>query len=93
MVIGVLNVRLVMREAHSLKDRRRVIKSLKDRLRNRFNVAVAEVGDRNQHRSAELGICTVGVEQAHLNALLSKVLNAIRTAPGAELVGEDMEFF
>ena len=93
MVIGVLNVRLAIRESHSLKDRRRVVKSLKDRLRNRFNVAVAEVGDRDRRRVAELGICTVGMEQTYVNGLLSQVVNLIRRTPGAELVGEEMEFF
>ena len=93
MVIGVLKVRLAIREAYSLKDRRRVVKGLKDRLRNRFNVAVAEVGDRDRHQSAELGICAVGMEQTFINGLLSQVVNAIRSAPGAELVAEEMEFF
>jgi len=93
MVIGTLKVRLALREAGSLKDRRRVVKGLKDRLRHRFNVAVAEVGERNRPRSAALGICTVGMERPFLNQVLSQVLNTIRATPGAELIDEEMEFF
>ena len=93
MVIGVLKVRLAIREAQSLKDRRRVVKALKDRLHARFNVAVAEVDERNYAKSATLGVCAVGMEKAFVNGLLSQVVNAVRAAPGAELVGEEMEFF
>lgn len=93
MVIGVLKVRLAIREATSLKDRRRVVKGLKDRLRSRFNVAVAEVDERNRPRSAALGICAVGMERPFINGVLSQVVNTIRMTPGAELVDEEMEFF
>ena len=45
MVVGILELKIVIRDARSLKDKRRVIKSLKDRIRNDFNVSIAEVGD------------------------------------------------
>jgi uncharacterized protein YlxP (DUF503 family) len=93
MLVGVLRVKLVIREAHTLKDRRRVVKSLKDRLSHRFNIAIAEVGERDRPQVAELGICTVGVEKAYVNGLLSQVLNMIRSHPAADLVDEQMEFF
>ena len=93
MVIGVLRIRLALREARSLKDRRRVVKALKERLRQRFNVAVAEVEERDYPQSATLGVCTVGMERSFVNAVLSQVVNAVRLAPGAEMVDERMEFF
>ena len=93
MVVGVLRIRLAIRGAHSLKDRRSAVKSLKDRLRNRFNVSVAEVGDRDHWQSAELGICTIGMERRILDALLSSVVEAAKSRPDVEVVDYEMEFF
>lgn len=93
MVVGVLRVRLAIRGAHSLKDKRRALKSLKDRLHNRFNVAVAEIEDRDHWQSAELGICTVGMEQPVVNSLLSSVVNAVSGSRDVELVHYEMEYY
>ncbi len=93
MVVGVLRVRLAIRGAYSLKDKRQALKSLKDRLRNRFNVAVSEIEDRDHWQSAELGVCTVGMEQPIVNSLLSSVVKAVSLNADIELVHYEMEFF
>jgi uncharacterized protein len=92
MVVGVLRVKLAIRSAYSLKDRRRVLNSLKARLRNHFNVSVAEVGDRDMWQLAELGVAAVGMERSVVNGLLSAVVNAMR-AGEAELVHYELEFY
>jgi uncharacterized protein len=75
MVIGVLEVMLWLPESHSLKDKRQVIKSLKDKVRNRFNVSVAEVGDQELWQKAHLGICGLGSDRREVNGRIDQVVN------------------
>jgi hypothetical protein len=91
MLIGTLCVRLVIREARSLKDKRQVVSSIKDKLRNNFNVSVAEVDDQEQRQSATLGIAMVSNETQHLKKALSQVLEALRSHPVAELAGFELD--
>lgn len=72
MVVGSLFVRLRLHEAQSLKDRRSVVSSVKRRLANRFNVAIAELPPYDDHRSASLGMTTVGAENARVVSELQK---------------------
>ena len=64
-------------EASSLKDKRQVARSLADRLRNRFNVAVAEVEDADMRQRLTLGVCCVSNNRGHADAMLSSLLNFI----------------
>ena len=78
MVIGLLTARISIPEAHSLKDKRSVIRSLKDRILNRMNVSVAEVGDQDLWQFAEMAFVTVAAETSIVQsrlADLSKVLH------------------
>ncbi|NLE60031.1 MAG: DUF503 domain-containing protein, partial [Planctomycetes bacterium] len=59
MVVGTLSLKLAIFGAYSLKDKRRVVNSLKDRLKGRFNVSVAEVGSLDRWQQAELGVAMV----------------------------------
>src|ERR671933_756335 len=65
MVIGVRSFELHLAGAHSLKDKRSVIKSLKDRLHNEFNVSVAETGRHDAWQSAEVTVCLVSTDRGH----------------------------
>ena len=62
MIVGSLRVRFLIRESRSLKDKRQVIRSITDRLRNNFNVSVAEVEAQDHRQLAVLGIAMVGNE-------------------------------
>ena len=93
MIVGTLRIRLVLRGAHSLKDKRRVVKGLKDRLRGKFNVSVAEVDHQDEHQRAELGVAMTGTDRRYVNSVLSKVIDHVRVAPGAELVDYELELF
>jgi uncharacterized protein YlxP (DUF503 family) len=73
MVVAVLKVALSIPYAASLKDKRRVIKSVKDKLRSRYNVSVAEIGDQDIWRSARLGIAIVSGDSAYANGTISRV--------------------
>ncbi len=77
MNIGVCKIKLRLPENLSLKGKRRVLKSITTRVRNKFNVSVAEVDDQNLWQLATLGICCVSNNKRYTNELLSKVVNFI----------------
>jgi len=91
MIVGTLEVRLLVREARSLKDKRQVVNSIKDRLRNDFNVSVAEIAELDNRRLAVLGIAMVSNEAHHVKSTLGQIVEALRNHPVAELVGQEME--
>ncbi|MBC7325088.1 MAG: DUF503 domain-containing protein, partial [Moorella sp. (in: Bacteria)] len=74
MVIGVSTATLRIAGARSLKDKRRVLKSILARLHNRFNVAVAEVGDHYNYRQAEVGIACISTAGSHADQILAAVM-------------------
>ncbi|MGH7256345.1 MAG: DUF503 domain-containing protein [Nitrospirales bacterium] len=91
MVVGLCTVELYIPDGHSLKAKRQVLLSLKDRLHGKFNVSVAEVGDQELWQKAVLGIACVANEGAHVNEVLSQVLNLIRSVPTIEMVRSQIE--
>ena len=93
MIVGTLKLRFVLRESHSLKDKRRVIKSLKDTLSNKFNVAVAETDEQDVWQTAEIGIATVGTDSQFVQSVLTNVVNYARFFGGVELVDQQQEIY
>jgi len=92
MIVGTLEVRLLMRESRSLKDKRQVVKSIKDRIRNEFNVSVAEVDELDNRQLAVLGMAMVSNETHHVKTTLGQIVEALRRHPVAELVGRRSRF-
>ncbi len=88
-----MKVRLVARDAFSMKEKRRALKSLKDRIAHRYKVSVAEVGLQDVMQSAELGVCAVANERRYLEGLLSKVVDTIRSHPRTQMVDYQLEYF
>lgn len=84
MIIGSLQVRLLIRESRSLKDKRQVVRSVVDRLRNQFHVAATEVDTRDDHRVFTLGVAAVGEEVSAVRGLLQTIQEALRKHPIAE---------
>ena len=84
-VIGVLTLELRLGNSHSLKDKRHVVKGLKERLRNRFNVAVAEIDYHDLWQRAVLAAVTVSAERSHAERVLQSV-----EAEAASLLGPDL---
>jgi len=78
MILGVLQVELWVGDANSLKDKRRVLTSIKDRLRRHHNVAVAEVDQREALRTAVLGIVTVSNSGRHAESVLNRIMDRLR---------------
>jgi len=77
MNVGVCRVSLRLPENQSLKGKRRVLKSITTRVRNKFNVSVAEVDDNNLWQRVTLGICCVSNDNRYNNEVLSKVVDFI----------------
>ena len=86
MIIGVLQLELSVTDAMSLKDKRRVVKSIKDRIAHAHNVSIAEVGALDAHRRAILGIAMVANDKSYVEGGLSKLVDFVRTVPQVELV-------
>jgi uncharacterized protein YlxP (DUF503 family) len=91
MVVGVLRVRLGVFEARSLKDKRRVTKSLKDRLAARHNVSIAEVDDLEHCQAATLGLAMVANETRFVESALSKIVDELRVYAHASLLDYEIE--
>jgi uncharacterized protein YlxP (DUF503 family) len=92
MVIGVLQLELEVPEAQSLKDKRRVIKSLKDRIANGHNVSIAEVGALDEHQRAIFGIAMVANDKVYVEGALSKLVDLVRLTPQVNLLDYRTEF-
>jgi hypothetical protein len=91
MIVGSLRVRLLVREARTLKDKRQVLRSIKDRLRNEFNVSVAEVDAQDNRQLIVLGLAMVSNERKHVRTTLEQVVAALRSHPVAELLDHELE--
>jgi uncharacterized protein YlxP (DUF503 family) len=91
MIVGTLRVRLLLRQSQSLKDKRQVVRSIKDRLRNSFNVSVAEVEAEDHRQLVVLGLAMVSNEAGHVRAALEKIVAALRGHPVAEFLDHEIE--
>ena len=93
MIIGVCQLTFQLYASDSLKEKRRVVRSIVERTRTRFNVAVAEVADQDVWGSCVIGITCVSTDTRHANAMLDKVVNYITgLALEIEIFDRQMEF-
>jgi uncharacterized protein len=91
LIVGSLRVRLILRQSRSLKDKRQVVSSIKDRLRQQFNVSAAEVEAQDNRQFAVLGFAMVGNEAFYVRTTFEQIVSALRSHPVAELVDHQME--
>jgi uncharacterized protein YlxP (DUF503 family) len=91
MVIGLLTLEMHLPGARSLKDKRHVLRSLERRIRDRFNVSVAEVEHQDLWQRARLAVVAVNTDRVHLESTLQAVAGEAATAREAELVDQAME--
>lgn len=85
MHIGIVQLELRVPQAQSLKDKRRVIRSLKDRIANKHNVSIAEVGALDEHRRSIIGIAMVANDKRFVESALSKLVDFVRMSADAVL--------
>jgi len=91
MIVGIAKLSLRLPENHSLKGKRKVMKSICDRLRQRFNLAVAEIDSQDLWQTGEVGIVTVGNDGKYVNSKLDKAINFIDDLQLAEIVDIQLE--
>jgi uncharacterized protein YlxP (DUF503 family) len=91
MVIGACRIEVGLFGVHSLKAKRSIVKGLKDRLRNRFNVAVAEVDSLNSHQRAVLGVAYVSNDPSHANSVMDKVIDFVERDSSVTLLESEIE--
>jgi uncharacterized protein YlxP (DUF503 family) len=91
MPIGLLTLDIYLPEAHSLKDKRQVLRSLKDRLRGKFNVAVAELEGQESWQRSVVGVVSLSNNVTHLEQSLRTVLEESEKLLGRGLNGHDLE--
>src|SRR5258708_16000015 len=91
MVVGVMRLTLFLPENHSLKGKRQVLRAIKARVRNKFNVSIAESDGHDRRQRAELGICQVGNDRAFVDKALREGVNFIDSLAIAPLGEEKLE--
>jgi uncharacterized protein YlxP (DUF503 family) len=92
MVIGVISWELHVVGANSLKDKRSVIKSMKDRLHNEFNVSVAETAQHDAWQTAELTACVVAADRRHADSVLQAVDRFVESNPLCRITNSQTTF-
>ncbi|MBI1987530.1 MAG: DUF503 domain-containing protein [Nitrospinae bacterium] len=80
MKIGICVVDLYIPNNHSLKGKRQVLKSIKDRVKNRFNVSLAELDEHDKWQRSSLGIVTISNESKQVDSVLNNVMNFIQSS-------------
>jgi hypothetical protein len=85
MFVGVLRLALYLPEPGSLKSKRHLLRSAIDRVRAKFNVAIAEVGDNDLWQRSTVGVSAVGNDHAFVNETLDKVANFVASMHGGQL--------
>ena len=91
MVIGAVRLTLKIPECHSLKAKRRVVKQLIERTRNRFSLAIAETGLLDRHGMTEVGLVTVGNDRRVINSVLDKAVDYIESLGTAFVINQELE--
>jgi len=91
MVVGTGLITLRIHDCRSLKGKRKVVKSMIARLRNNFNVSIAEVGSNDIYQKAEIGFCLVGNDTALINSKIDKIINMAEDLGLAEIIDTEME--
>lgn len=93
MPVGVLILEIQLPYSHSLKEKRAVIRKLRDRLRARFNVAVAEMDHQDAWQQATLGIVSISNSQTLLESALQQVLRESESILGQDVAEYSIDFF
>lgn len=91
MLVGVYQIELFIPESGSLKGKRFILQSLKSRIRNKFNVSVAEVDENEKWQRTTLGIAMVANERKFIDQVMSEIFRLIENEEEVEIVGQQLE--
>jgi uncharacterized protein len=91
MAVGLLSLEIYIPDSRSLKDKRQVLRSLKERLRRKFNIAVAELDQQENAQRSQVGIVSISNNAGHVEQSLRTVLNEAENMLGRYLESHDLE--
>jgi hypothetical protein len=91
--LGVLSVAIHIPQAQSLKEKRFVLKSLKDRVRREFNVSVAELDGQDKWQVATLGFAMINADQRHVDSCFQNILSLLERSGDLVICDHDVEFY
>ena len=91
MVVGTLKIEFRLTDNRSLKGKRKIVRSMVDKTKSRFNVSVAEVGSNDKWQKIELGVSTIGNDRRHINASLNNIRAFVDSLYLAEIVDSKIE--
>ena len=91
MIVGICHLDVIIPENHSLKGKRQVVKKIIDRVRNRFNISIAEVGDNELWQRSQLGLSIVGNDRRFVNSYLDRVVNFIEAMNIVDIAHSELE--
>jgi len=92
MFVGLLTMEVMIPASGSLKDKRRAIKGLKDRIRSRFNVSVAEVGETGLWQRATIAVACVSNDKTRIDETMGRVVDLARSVKSVEILEYTTEF-
>ncbi|RLB43661.1 MAG: DUF503 domain-containing protein [Deltaproteobacteria bacterium] len=93
MVVGTLKIEFYLSDNRSLKGKRKVVRSMVDKVKSRFNVAIAEIGSNDKWQRIEIGITTVGNDRRHIDSSLNHILSFLESQYLARIVDCRLEIF
>jgi uncharacterized protein YlxP (DUF503 family) len=93
MVVGTLKIILHLHDNRSLKGKRKVVRSMVDKVKHKFNVSIAEVGSNDKWQRIELGVSAVGNDRRHIDSSLNNILDYMDTLYLAEIVDSSVEIY
>lgn len=91
MVVGICHLDVIIPANHSLKGKRQVVKKIIDRVRSRFNISIAEVGDNELWQRSQLGLSIVGNDRRFVNSNLDRVVNFIEAMNIVDIAHSELE--
>ncbi len=91
MVVGTLKIEFLLFDNRSLKGKRKVVRSMIDRVRSKFNAAIAEVGANDKWQKIELGVTTVANDRRHVDSSLNHILDFLDSLCLAQIVNTEMD--
>jgi len=91
MIVGISEIEIFISESNSLKFKRQIIKSIKTKLQNKYNISIAEVEHQNLWQRAKFGVAVVSCDSKVVDSTLNKVLDFIDNDPRVEVINYQME--
>ena len=91
MVVGTMKIILHVHDNRSLKGKRKIVRSMVDKVKHKFNVAIAEVGSNDKWQKIELGVSAVGNDRRHIDTSLNTVLSYLESLYLAEIIDSTVE--